>query len=671
VLSTADKIFYVLIALTSVGFAVVTFTRMVRVILRGQGRLFAAPFVRRAGEGFAAFLSQGGMMLRRPVTSAFHAIIVLGFLYYLLANVGDLAEGFLPGFRFLADSQLGGPYRIVGDFLSAGVIVAMAFFLVRRFLTRSTDLSFPVQVQLHPQAERGIKTDSFLVGVFILGHVGSRFLGATFSLSLTGADVWQPIASIVAASWVGLSATSLEVGERICWWVSQGLILAFIPYFPYSKHAHLFMGPLNYFTRPERPSPGALDVIDFDAEGVEQFGASRLTNLSRTQIVDAFACVMCNRCQDVCPATATGKTLSPAALEINKRYHIGGNLSAFAAGAEDRTELLDFALDESAVWSCLGCGACSQVCPVGNEPMLDIMDIRRDQVLMKGKFPAELRSSYDGMQGQGNPWNLGADRLAWTEPLDFAVPTVEDNPDFEMLYWVGCAGAFDPLAGGVARATASILNAAGVNYAVLGNKESCSGDLARRSGNEYLFSEIAQRNVEVLNSVLDESKSVMTGCPHCLHVLKNEYTPFGGKYEVQHHSQVIRRLIDDGSIEMKSSVEATVTFHDPCYLGRQNGEYEAPRDLLSSAGTELVEMDRVKENSFCCGGGGAQAWKEEEAGTQAVNSARFEEASTTKADTVAVGCPFCLKMLSDAGAKDGSEMEVEDVAEIVAKAIAG
>ena len=668
-LSTVEKILYILLAMTSLGLASVAFSQMVLVIFRGQGRLSAAPFARRLAKGWLGFLRQGGMLTRRPLTSAIHSVIVLGFVYYLLANVGDLAEGFLPEFRPLADTKFGWVYRMVGDILSAGVIVSMSLLLGRRFLLRSPELFFTEQLPLHPRAERGIRRDSLVVGVFIIGHVGFRFLGESFSLSQTGADVSQPFASAIANLLVGISAEWAATGERGCWWISQGLVLAFIPYFPHSKHAHLFMGPLNYLTRPERCSPGALDDLDFETEGLEQFGASRLTDLNKTQILDAFACIMCNRCQDVCPCTITGKTLSPAAVEINKRFYIGDNLADLASGAGDGTELLNFALDRSAAWSCLSCGACNEVCPVGNEPMMDIIDVRRDQVLMKGSFPEELRGAFDGLQGNGNPWNIGEDRQAWAVPLDFQVPTVEENPDFEILYWVGCAGAFDLQGQGVARATATILNSAGVNYATLGNRESCSGDLARRSGNEYLFSEIAKGNVEVLNSVVDENRSVMTGCPHCLHVLKNEYRSFGGRYEVQHHSQVIQRLISDGSITMGSGDSSPLTFHDPCYLGRQNGEYEAPRELLSRTGSELVEMGRVKQNSFCCGGGGAQAWKEEEPGSRSVSVSRFEEAMATGAGKLAVGCPFCFRMLNDAGSERGSEIEVRDVAEVVAEAM--
>ena len=261
------------------------------------------------------------------------------------------------------------------------------------------------------------------------------------------------------------------------------------------------MGPFNYAVKPERNGIVTQEAIDFDDESIEQFGVTTLTDLSQSQLVDPFACIMCNRCQEVCPAYSTGKVLSPAAVEINKRYHIWDNFDAFAAGEPAETPLLGLTIDESALWACTSCGACVDVCPVGNEPMLDILDIRRSQVLMESEFPDELKGAYTGLERNANPWQMAESRLKWAEPLDFEIQTVEDNPDYEVLYWVGCAGAFDPTAQEIARATATVLYAAGVNFAILGEDEACTGDVARRTGNEYLFFEMAQANIETLDGV--------------------------------------------------------------------------------------------------------------------------------------------------------------------------
>ena len=373
--------------------------------------------------------------------------------------------------------------------------------------------------------------------------------------------------------------------------------------------------------------------------------------------MDSYACIMCFRCQEVCPAYTTGKLLSPAALEINKRYHFNGGGTTDVA----MTELIS----EEAVWACTSCGACVDICPVGNEPMRDILDIRRNLSMMESAFPKQLESALKGMERNMNPWNISqADRMKWADGM--SVPTIEQNAEPEILWWVGCAPATDARAQKTAQAFAKILNAAGVNYAVLGKNEACTGDSARRAGREDIFFGLASQNVEILNDVAP--KRIVTTCPHCLHTIKNEYPAFGGNYQVIHHTQLINELVGAGKISLEvSSEQYSVTFHDPCYLGRHNKEVDAPRDALKSAGALTIEMPRNGAKSFCCGAGGAQMWKEEEEGSARVNETRFAEAKATGADTVAVGCPFCLTMMTDAAKGEDSNIQVKDVAEIVAE----
>lgn len=401
---------------------------------------------------------------------------------------------------------------------------------------------------------------------------------------------------------------------------------------------------------------GQLSYIDLDDQSIEQFGAAKMSDLGWEQIMDAYACIQCFRCQEVCPAYNTGKILSPAALEINKRYHL-------KTGDTD-APMLNL-ISEEAVWACTSCGACVDICPVGNEPMRDILDIRRNLAMMESQFPKELENAFKGIERNANPWNVPqADRLKWAEGLD--VPTIEQNPKPDVLWWVGCAPATDPRAQKTAQAFAKILNAARVNFAVLGKHESCTGDPARRAGREDIFFAMASQNVEVLNEV--KPKRIVATCPHCLHVLKNEYPAFGGEYEVVHHTQLINELVGAGKISMEVDEDQfSVTFHDPCYLGRHNNIFDAPRDALTSAGASTIEMPRHSEQAFCCGAGGAQIWKEEEEGTMRVNTERFTEAKATGALTLAVGCPFCLLMMTDASKADGGEIQVKDVAEIVAE----
>ena len=440
-----------------------------------------------------------------------------------------------------------------------------------------------------------------------------------------------------------------------------------MPYFPYSKHIHLIVAPINYLMRPERTALGALPPIDFDDHDLEEVGVQRLEQLGQTLLLDAFACVMCNRCQDVCPAYATGKELSPAALEINKRYMLKSDMAALAGGATS-APLVGNAISPSALWACTACGACVEICPVGNEPMFDIMELRRYQVMTAGDFPAQLQNAFNGMERQGNPWQMNEDRVAWAEGLQ--VPTIEDNPEFEYLYWVGCAASYDPRAKDVARSFVKILNAAEVNYAILGMQEGCTGDTARRAGHEYLFSEMAAANIETLTGA--GARRIVVTCPHCLHSLGAEYSPFGAVLEVIHHTTLINQLVRAGKLNLSGEGESAqrVTFHDPCYLGRHNGVFEDPRDALTAGKVELLEMDRTRSNSFCCGAGGAQMWKEEEPGQVGVNTSRFEEAKGTGADTLVVGCPFCMVMMTDASRAAGESMPVRDVAEIVADSLA-
>lgn len=668
-LTLIEKILFVLAVAVSGYFAWRAANRLVNTLARGKGKPDWQLARKRLLEVLAKTVTLQPTFKLRLGPSILHAMVAWGFMYYLLVNLGDVLQAFIPNFHFLGkDTLIGGIYRLGADLLSVSVLVGMAALLLRRFVFNAPELRARENVLLHPKARAGIRRDSLVVGVFILLHVGGRFLGETFKIAATGeVDTWQPFASAVSGLWRGLSPTALTIGEHVAFWMALGLILAFVPYFVYSKHIHLIFAPLNFLLKPQRRSIGELSYINFNDESIEQFGAARLEDLGWEQLMDSYACIMCNRCQQVCPAYNTGKVLSPAALEINKRYFLNQEGARIANGEQSSQTLLEFAISEEAVWACTACGACVEICPVGNEPMRDILDIRRSLVLMENTFPEQWQTAFRGMERSMNPWNIPpTERLKWAEGLD--VPTIEDEAEPEVLWWVGCAPATDARAQKTAQAFAKILNSAGVKFAVLGEAEQCTGDSARRAGNEYLFFELASANVELLNEVAP--KRIVTTCPHCLHTLKNEYPAFGGNYQVVHHTEFINELLLSGRLKLaEPAALKDVTFHDPCYLGRHNGIVDAPRVALHQAGVQTLEMPRHAAQSFCCGAGGAQMWKEEEHGSDRVNLVRFKEAQATNASAVAVGCPFCMVMLTDAAKQTPNAIPVLDVAEIVAQAL--
>ncbi|MEX1071023.1 MAG: heterodisulfide reductase-related iron-sulfur binding cluster [Anaerolineales bacterium] len=665
-LTFPEKIIFIAAALVTVALVAQATLRVVRIIGRGRGKPDWKIIPKRLLETGIKSIALTPVWRKRLLTSLFHAMVVWAFMFYLFVNIGDVLEGLLPDFVFLGEGIVGNGYRLIADLLSVSALVGMSALLLRRFVVKAPELRIRETTLVHPKARAGIRRDSLIVGFFILLHVGGRFVGQSFKLALNANDPWQPFASAVANMWSGLPTSGLVLGEHVGFWLAIGLIMAFFPYFLYSKHIHIFMAPLNFLLRPERPSPGQLDKLNFEDTTVEQFGATRIEDFAWHQMLDAYACIMCNRCQDACPAYSTGKVLSPAALEINKRYFINDEGGRLAAGEASTKTLLEFAITEEAVLACTACGACTDICPVGNDPMRDIMDIRRSMVLMENKAPDQWQVAFRGMERSVNPWNVPpVERLKWAEGLN--VPTVEQNQTAEILWWVGCAPATDPRAQKTARALVQILEAAGVSYAVLGQREQCNGDSARRAGNEFLFNELATANVEMLNAVAP--KRILTTCPHCMHALENEYPQFGGNYEVVHHTEFIDELIKTRRLKVNAAGTEQLTFHDPCYLGRQNGVLIEPRSILNAVNADLIEMAKSRKQSFCCGAGGAQMWKEEEHGTSRVSAERIRQAKEVGAKTMAVGCPFCMIMLTDAAKSEAPDLQLMDVAEIVAQRI--
>jgi Fe-S oxidoreductase len=666
-LTLVEKILFVIGTLASLYYTYRGVARIMNHINSGQGKIDWLFLKNRIGDLVVKVGFFQPVFRFRLGPSILHALIGWGFLSFLLINLADLIFAYT-GFKLLEHTGIfGDAYRLLADIANAAIIFGIVAMEIRRFILRPATLSTRETTLLHPKARFGILRDSAIVAGFIFIHNSMRFLGESFSVALAGQpDRWQPTISAAAGLWSGVNPQALIIGEHVAFWLSIGAVVAFLPYFPYSKHIHLFFAPLNFGLKPERKSIGQLSYINLDDQSIEQFGAAKMKDLGWEQIMDSYACIMCFRCQEVCPAYNTGKLLSPAALEINKRYHLNSGGTTDVAMSE--------LISEEAVWACTSCGACVDICPVGNEPMRDILDIRRNLSMMESAFPKQLETAFKGMERNMNPWNVSqADRMKWADGM--IVPTTEQNGKPELLWWVGCAPATDARAQKTAQAFAKILNAAGVNYAVLGKNEACTGDSARRAGREDIFFGLASQNVEILNEVAP--KRIVTTCPHCLHTIKNEYPAFGGNYQVIHHTQLINELVGAGKISLNLEGDnMKVTFHDPCYLGRHNKVTDAPRETLKDAGITTIEMPRNGAKSFCCGAGGAQMWKEEENGTARVNEMRFAEAKSTLlsaagpsagAEMIAVGCPFCLTMMNDASKADGGNIQVKDVAEIVAE----
>jgi Fe-S oxidoreductase len=444
--------------------------------------------------------------------------------------------------------------------------------------------------------------------------------------------------------------------ERVFVWAHIAFVLGFLRYLPYSKHLHIATAGINVWLA-RTSTRGRLEPLRFDVPDDElRFGAATIFDLTKKEVMDGFSCTECGRCQDVCPAYATGKILSPKLLIMGVRDQV------FAQSAEP---IVGNGVPEQMIWDCVTCGACVEACPVSIEHIDHIVDLRRSRVMVDSAFPAEAEPMLRDIERSGNPWGKPqTERAVWAESLGVRVLEPGQRAP-EYLYWVGCAASFDERARASAESTAKLLQRAGVDFAILGPREACTGDPARRMGNEYVFQSYAEQNVATLNE--SGVTKIVASCPHCFNTLANEYGDFGGSYEVLHHSELLAELVRDGRLEPKADAKQ-ITYHDSCYLARHNDVRLEPRELVAAVG-EPVEMARSGKKTFCCGAGGAHMWMEEK-GTQ-INAERAREAVETGAETLAVACPFCTVMLDDGVREAGSSMRVAAVATLLAESIDG
>jgi Fe-S oxidoreductase/nitrate reductase gamma subunit len=480
---------------------------------------------------------------------------------------------------------------------------------------------------------------------------------------------WSPVGLVFGHFFAAiLPAAALRPLHATLWWTHMAMVFSLIAWMPYSKLLHMVTASANIYWRSLDPK-GAI-VKPIDLETAETFGVRSIDQFSWKSLLDLDACTECGRCQDACPAYATGKPLSPKKLVLDLRGHLREQgpkiLDGAVKVAPEGLPIVDNVISEETLWACTNCRACMEACPVFIDHVPKILDLRRQLVMEEGRVPDTMQAAMRSLETRGHPFaGATATRLDWCKDLGVKIAAESEEPT-EYLYWVGCATALNPRNQKVAQAFAGLMQQAGVDFSILGNEEACTGDAARRMGNEYLFQSMARRNIEVLQS--RQVKKIVTTCPHCLNSFKNEYPQFGGQFEVIHHSQLLSDLIDQGRLKPAAGAAGKITFHDPCHLGRYNEVYDEPRAVIDVANVgERVEMPRHRQNSFCCGAGGGRMFAEEPI-AQRVGNVRAREALETGSDKLGVGCPFCMLMLEEgvkSEAKEGREMRVLDIAEVL------
>jgi len=631
-------------------------------------------------------------MFKDPRAAILHAGIFWGFVLLTIGTANVVTGGVIQAvLQAPFDGLL---WALVLAMQNVVAVVTVGFVLwafERRFITRPARLTY--------------NADALLILGMIGTLVAAEFVAGVFESARYGDQAGAILANPLAAPLRTLDPDILQAGFAIAWWLHMLIVAAFLVYLPGSKHLHVATAFPNIYFRKLKPR-GELPAMDLEAEDAT-FGVRTIADLGWNDLLDGLTCTECGRCQQACPAWNTGKPLNPKHFIMGIRHMseeaehglplIPNSPSAATFGLTDKLDeqamlapIVDNAIPFDAVWDCVTCGACVEACPVLIEHVDKIVGLRRNLVLEDSRFPQELNGAFRNMEGVGNPWGQPpTSRTDWTKGLPFDVPLVADVAargelgSLDVLYWVGCAAAFDERNRKVARAFATCLDAAGISFAILGQEESCTGDPARRMGNDYVFQMLAAGNIETLNRYRMGERTIVTACPHCFNSLGNEYGQLGGNFRVVHHSAFLRELLASGRLRVIDADAAadggggtgrSVTLHDSCYLTRYNGVIDEPREVLGSiAGLELREMDNRGKNTFCCGAGGGRMWMEETRGTR-INESRTAQALSTGAETVATECPFCMTMLKDgleaAQSGSGGTVKAIDISELLVESLA-